>query len=116
VTALLTGLGQDQFRFLGGPIKQRYVADALNQRSAELPGNFLQNLVASRAVANPDARFDEFMMAQSAVDFGKYGFGQSAAADHDDRLEVVSQTAQLLALFFGQFHCEQYSFVPVSCR
>ena len=99
--ALCSDLGQDQLRFLGRPIEQSHVADALNEGGVEAARNSLQYPVAFLTVADPDASLDELVMAQRTVEFRDHGISQSAAANRDDRLEVVSQAAQMLALVFA---------------
>jgi hypothetical protein len=76
----------------------------LNGRSAELIGQLGEHGFAGSAVIAQHAYLDQAVSVQGRFGFFDDGRGQTIAADHDDRIEVVGIGAKNFSL--GR--CELY--------
>jgi len=80
------------------PIEERDVADALHELRARAGGERCKYFSARIAVADTGLHLDELMIGERAFELGDDGGTDPRLPDEDDRLAIVSEAAQVLAL------------------
>ncbi len=60
--------------------------------------------VARVAVTHAGADLDEFVIAERTIEFVDHAVGQAGIAEHHDGLQRMREAAQMLFLFFREFH------------
>ena len=85
-------------------IQQCDVPDALHELRAGACAQLTDQLLALRALRRADAHLHQLMGRKSAVELAEDAHAQAAGAEHYDRLAVVAQSAQGLALRWIQGH------------
>lgn len=79
------------------------MTNTLDKQRIELGAGMFNHRIATSAFAREKAYLDEFMRSQRAVNFGEHGVGQTGRAGLHNHVEIVSEAAQVLAVFFSQF-------------
>ena len=90
--------------FLAGAVQNGYMADSLDERARCRSDQPYQDLVALLAVSAADPDFDQLVVLQRARGFRHDPIRQSCATDQNERTQRMGETAQELALLFGQVH------------
>lgn len=80
------------------------MADPLHQLAGGAARERCQRLVASVAICDSGAYFDQFMVGQGAIQFRYDGVRQPGVAEHDDGVHGMRETAQMFLLFLRECH------------
>lgn len=94
----------------GLAIQREAMADDLHDVGAGALGELLGSLAAGEIGAILDCALDEFVRLEALLRLGDHAVVDVAAADVDDRLEVVGEAAKLTDLFAGKCHGGKLSF------
>src|SRR5690606_23817389 len=99
-------IGQNDPRFvLPRAIEDAHIANALYEGAAGIAGKLFEKPVALVSIADAGFDLDELMSLERAVQLLRDRGGCAGLADHDDGIATVSESAQVLLLFFGKLHC-----------
>jgi len=80
------------------------VADALDHLRTGGVGEGVDDGVAAFPVGSVHLRLHQFVVLQRQVAFADDACGGAGVAHQDDRLEVVSEAAQVFSLFLAECH------------
>lgn len=94
----------------GLAIQREAMADDLHDVGAGALSELLGSLAAGEIGAILDRALDEFVRLEALLRLGDHAVVDVAAADVDDRLEVVGEAAKLTDLFAGKCHGGKLSF------
>ncbi len=76
----------------------------MDQFSARVRREPAKHQIAIFAIADTSADLDQFMIAESLPEFADDAFGQAALANHDERVQGMTESPQVLFLTFRECH------------
>ena len=59
------------------------------------------------AVADPDADLDQFVMIERGFVLGQERVAEAGVAHHDERFELVAESAEVFFLLFAEIHARE---------
>ncbi len=76
------------------PVEQRHVAGTLHELCRVACAKFVDDGVAGTTIADTNANFDQLMVCDGCLEFGKKAICQPGFADHDERFKGVAEAAK----------------------
>lgn len=89
-----------------GPVQQGNHPDALHALRFCSGAKLVDDLGSSGFVATTCAYLNELMVQQGRIAFGNHGLSQTFVANQHDRMQQMTQPAQLFFLFFVQHRAD----------
>jgi 23S rRNA (uridine2552-2'-O)-methyltransferase len=98
-------VGNENLGQLGAtPIEDPDVTDALYQLGAGAAGKFGESFIARRAIPDAGADLNQLVIVKRTVELIDDAVGEPGVAEHDNGVQGMSQSPQVLLLFLRQWH------------
>ena len=92
------------------PVIERHVADARDFDAVGPRGERRDRIAARSAIGDPDFHLDQFVISERPIKLGDNRRSDAFVRDLDQRMQRMTQPAQVFSLSFVQWrHARQYT-------